>query len=197
MDRISSGPGGTHTRLPHRSPCVHDTSLIYGNTPWTNQELVHRSKGPLSHGNGLKTPHTPPYLPWDPQGSHLDERRHQRSYPGISGPHRSTDPTLQPLVPPFHVSACHDESKAVTGACQNIPPGSCNSFSWKIYQLGPYSTLPRIITSLAVPKAAAHSQGESPSLPWPINRWRGGKNRDTISPNDESFPSKERPLLGR
>jgi hypothetical protein len=49
MHKTSCGPNATHTRplgdmLPHRSPCVHDTSSIQGNTPSTNHKppRVHR-----------------------------------------------------------------------------------------------------------------------------------------------------------
>jgi hypothetical protein len=64
MHKTSCGPGGTHTRLcgdvlPNRRLRVYDITSIKGNTPSTNQELVHGSKGPLPHGNGLETPQTP------------------------------------------------------------------------------------------------------------------------------------------
>jgi hypothetical protein len=159
MHKISCGPEGTHIRphgdvLPHMSPCVHHTLSIQRNTLSTNQEQAHGSKGPQPRDNYLETPQAPPYPPWDPPGSHMDERRREQSHPGIGRPHRLSDPTLRPLVPPFHVSACHDEPKAVPGACPNIPLGSCISFSWKIDQLSPHSSMPRVTTSLVAPKAA-------------------------------------------
>jgi hypothetical protein len=92
--------------LPNPSfTCVHDTSSIQGNRPLTNQELVHGSKGPLPHRNGLETLQTPPYSHWDPPGSHPDERRSERSRTGIGRPHRSTDPTLRRFAPIFHVAS--------------------------------------------------------------------------------------------
>jgi hypothetical protein len=140
--------------LPHRSPCVHDTSLIQRNTLSTNQEQARGFKGPQPGDNWLKTPQAPPIPSLAPPGNHLDERQRERSYPGIGRPHRSADPTLRSLVPPFHVSVCHDEPKPVLGACPNIPSGSCSSFSWKIHQLDPHSSVPRATTSLVAPMVA-------------------------------------------
>jgi hypothetical protein len=84
MHRTSCGPSGTHTRprgdvLPHRGPCVHDTSSIRRSTLSTNQEQARGSKGPQPRDNGLETPQTPPYPPWDPPGSHLDANRRVQS----------------------------------------------------------------------------------------------------------------------
>jgi hypothetical protein len=42
-----------------------------------------RIQGPHPHENKLKTPHTHPYTPEDPPGSHLDERRCKRTHPGV------------------------------------------------------------------------------------------------------------------
>jgi hypothetical protein len=94
------GPTPGHV-LSHRSPCVHDTSSIQGNTPSTNQEPVHVSKGPLPHGNGLKTPHTPPY----PPSSHPDERRRKRNRLGIGRHSRLTNPNVRRFAPIFCVSS--------------------------------------------------------------------------------------------
>jgi hypothetical protein len=121
MHKISCGPGGTHTRphgdvLPHKSPHVHDTSSIQGNTQSTNQEPVHGSKGPLPHGNGLKTLQTPPY----PPGSHQDERQRKRSWPRISRPHRLSHPTLRRFTPIFHVSSPHWILRVLSG-CLGCP----------------------------------------------------------------------------
>jgi hypothetical protein len=69
--------------LPHRRPRGDDTSSIQISTPSTNQELVHKSKGPLPHRNGLGTPQTTPNRPSDPPGSHLDENFCEQSCPAI------------------------------------------------------------------------------------------------------------------
>jgi hypothetical protein len=112
MHKTSCGPGGTYSRprgdvLPHRSPCVHDTSFIQGNTLSTNQKPVRGSKGPLPHRNGLKTPHTSPYIPWDPPSSHLDEKQRKRNRLGFGRPPGSPDPKVRRFVPIFHVSSPH------------------------------------------------------------------------------------------
>jgi hypothetical protein len=66
MQKISCGPGGTHTRahgdvLSHKSPRGHDTSSIQRSTLLTNQEQARRSMGPQPWDNWLETlqsPHT-------------------------------------------------------------------------------------------------------------------------------------------
>jgi hypothetical protein len=154
MHKTSCGPGGTHTRprgdvLPHRRLRGHDTSLIQRITLSTKKEQARGSKGPQPRDNGLETTQTPPYPPWDPPGSHLDENQRDRGHHGIGRPPRA-EPTLRPLAPPFHVSSCHDKPKAVPGVCPNIHPEACSSFSWKIHQLGPHSSVPRVTTSLVL-----------------------------------------------
>jgi hypothetical protein len=134
--------------LPHRRPCGHDTSPIQKSTLSTNQEQGHRSKGPQPRDNGLETPQTPPYPPWDPPGSHVDENQRELRCPGVGRSPSSAEPILRPLALPFHVSSCRDEPKAVPGACPNILLRACSSFSWKIHQLGPHSSAPRVTTSL-------------------------------------------------
>jgi hypothetical protein len=135
---------------------------------------------------------TPPYPPWDPAGSHLDKNRGNRGHPGVGRPPRSTDPTLRPLAPPFHVSSCRDEPKVVPGVCSNICPKACNSFSMKIHQLGPHSFAPHVTTSLVLWWRPRQPR----ELLLPINMRGGVENRThyTTSPKDECFPSKERPL---
>jgi hypothetical protein len=153
MHMTSCGPSGTHTKprgdvLPHRCPRVHDTSSIQRSTLSTNQEQARGSKGPQPRDNGLETPQTPTYPSWDPHGSHLDENWRKQSYLGIGWSPSSSKPILRPLVPPFHVSTCRDELKAVPGACPNIHPKACSSFSWKIHKLSPHCSVPRVTTSL-------------------------------------------------
>jgi hypothetical protein len=147
MHKASCGPGGTHTRprgdvLPHRRPRGHDTSPIQRSTLSTNQEQARRCKGPQPRDNGLETMQTPPYPPWDPLGSHLDENQRDRGHPRIGRSPRSSAPILRPFAPPFHASSCRDEPKAVPGVCPNICPKACNSFSRKIHQVGPHSSSP-------------------------------------------------------
>jgi hypothetical protein len=153
MHRTSCGPSGTHSRsrgdaLAHRMPCGHDTSSIQRSTPSTNQEPVHGSKGPLPHRNELETPQTPPNRPWDPPGSHLDENRLERSCLDVGrSPIR--------LNPSGGLSRHTYTSRLVVTSqrrCQVLAristPKACSSFSWKIRQLGPHSSAPRVTTSL-------------------------------------------------
>jgi hypothetical protein len=77
--------------MPHRSPCVRDTSSIHGNTPSTNQEPVRESKGPLPHGNRLETPQAPPYPPWDPPWQSPGRKTVRKELPG-DRPARPTPP---------------------------------------------------------------------------------------------------------
>jgi hypothetical protein len=59
----------------------------------TNQEQARRSKGPQPRDNWLETSQAPPYPPWDPLGTHLNENRQDWGYPGIEQPPgRSTSP---------------------------------------------------------------------------------------------------------
>jgi hypothetical protein len=134
--------------LPHRRPRVYDTSSIQRNTLPTNLEQARGSKGPQPRDNRQETPQTPPYPPWDPLGSHLDKNRREQSCLGVDRSPSSAKPILRPLTLPFQVSASRDEPKAVPGACPNIRPKACSSLSWKIHQLGPYSSTPRVTTSL-------------------------------------------------
>jgi hypothetical protein len=155
MHKTSCGPSGTHTRphgdvLPHRRPRGHDTSPIKRSILSTNQEQAHGSKGPQPRDNGLETKQTPPYPPWDPPGSHLDENRHDRGHPEISWSPRSVEPTPRPLALPFHVLSCRGEPKVVPSVCPNIRLEACSSFSWKIHQLGPHSSAPHVTSSLVL-----------------------------------------------
>jgi hypothetical protein len=108
MQKISCGPGGTHTRphgevLPHRSPRGHDTSLIQRSTLSTNQEQSTRIKGPTttrSLARNTVSTLIPTLGPtWTKSGMN-------GATPRLADPPRLANPTLRPLSPPFHVSAC-------------------------------------------------------------------------------------------
>jgi hypothetical protein len=141
----------------------------------------------------LETPQTPPYPPWDPPGSHFDENRREQSCRGSAYPPVRLNPSWGPLR---HPSTC----RLVV-----MSQRRCQVHAW-IATWKPAAPSHGRFTNLATTPLRHVSpphwwlggaQGILGSSSWAINMRGGGKKWDTTSPNDENFPSKERPLLGR
>jgi hypothetical protein len=92
VDPVGPTPG-------HMETCCH-TGAHVAMTPHRSKEAYSRpirskhagSKGPQPRDNGLETTQTPPYPPWDPPGSHLDENRRDRGHLEIGRSPRSIEP---------------------------------------------------------------------------------------------------------